>query len=175
MASKSTPTQYGTVAVTIHWLAAALIIWLLVSGKIMSNAVDEAFIRTILQFHAPAGILVLLLTFFRIFWWWKKDTKPSAIGNDPKWQKLLAKIIHYAFYFAIIIMGGSGIGLIRLAGGPSVIFGEGSLPAFHELQPHFMHHNVSKILFIMLILHAGAALFHQFIKKDGLIGRMWYK
>ncbi len=38
--------------------------------------------------------------------------------------------------------------------------------AFHELS--------WKILLILIILHVGAALYHQFIRKDNLMGRMWF-
>ncbi|HCR72606.1 MAG TPA: hypothetical protein DIW23_14275 [Anaerolineae bacterium] len=26
----------------------------------------------------------------------------------------------------------------------------------------------------LVVLHTGAALYHQFIRKDNLIGRMWF-
>jgi cytochrome b561 len=38
--------------------------------------------------------------------------------------------------------------------------------AFHELS--------WKILLALIILHVGAALYHQFIRKDNLLGRMWF-
>jgi cytochrome b561 len=38
--------------------------------------------------------------------------------------------------------------------------------AFHELS--------WKILLALIILHVAAALYHQFIRKDNLLGRMWF-
>ena len=38
--------------------------------------------------------------------------------------------------------------------------------AFHELS--------WKLLLALIILHVGAALFHQFWRKDNLLGRMWF-
>jgi cytochrome b561 len=38
--------------------------------------------------------------------------------------------------------------------------------AFHELS--------WKILLALIVLHVGAALFHQFWRRDNLLGRMWY-
>jgi cytochrome b561 len=40
------------------------------------------------------------------------------------------------------------------------------LGAFHELS--------WILLFLLIVLHAGAALYHQFIVKDNLFGRMWF-
>ena len=30
------------------------------------------------------------------------------------------------------------------------------------------------ILLLLVLLHAGAALYHQFLRRDGLLGRMWF-
>ena len=30
------------------------------------------------------------------------------------------------------------------------------------------------LLLFLVVLHILAALYHQFIRRDGLIGRMWY-
>ena len=38
--------------------------------------------------------------------------------------------------------------------------------AFHELS--------WKILLALIILHVAAALYHQFIRRDNLLGRMWF-
>jgi cytochrome b561 len=29
-------------------------------------------------------------------------------------------------------------------------------------------------LLVLVALHFGAAMYHQFIRKDGLLGRMWF-
>jgi cytochrome b561 len=30
------------------------------------------------------------------------------------------------------------------------------------------------LLLLLVVLHAGAALYHQFLRRDGLLGRMWF-
>jgi cytochrome b561 len=30
------------------------------------------------------------------------------------------------------------------------------------------------LLLLLILLHIGAALYHQFLKKDHLLGRMWF-
>ena len=62
MAAKSTMDRYGTVAITIHWVAAALIVALLVSGFRVSGAVDPAAKAVFLRFHAAMGMAILVLT-----------------------------------------------------------------------------------------------------------------
>lgn len=59
--------------------------------------------------------------------------------------------------------GGEGEGGFR--GGVRAV-GAFLFRAFHELS--------WQILLILIILHVGAALYHQFIRKDNLLGRMWF-
>ncbi|MDB0573937.1 cytochrome b/b6 domain-containing protein [Ralstonia solanacearum] len=70
---KSRADRYGTVAISIHWLSAALILALLISGLCAASAIDTAHKVGLLRLHVPAGIAVLLLTLVRIVWWWRFD------------------------------------------------------------------------------------------------------
>jgi cytochrome b561 len=60
MKPKSNPERYGTVAVSIHWLSAVLILSLLGSGFRAANATDAAIKAGFLRFHIPVAILALL-------------------------------------------------------------------------------------------------------------------
>jgi len=66
MAAKSTADQYGTVAVTLHWLSALLIIALIGSGFRADGAEDVVSKTGLLRVHVPLGIAILLLTLGRI-------------------------------------------------------------------------------------------------------------
>jgi cytochrome b561 len=59
--------------------------------------------------------------------------------------------------------GPPGQGFQGRRGGPGGFFG---------LQ--IIHLWVAYVLLVLVIIHILAALFHQFIHQDGLIGRMWY-
>jgi cytochrome b561 len=94
MTAKSTSTTYGSVAVSIHWITALLIIGLLVSGTLAEESADPATKALILSAHAPMGIAVLLLTLGRLAWWWRFDNRPAPLGGDPAWQETIAKLVH---------------------------------------------------------------------------------
>ncbi|MCV0427364.1 MAG: cytochrome b/b6 domain-containing protein, partial [Roseibium sp.] len=74
---KSTSTSYGTVAVSIHWITAILIIALLVSGFRAASLNASALKVNTLTIHVSMGIAVLLLTLLRIAWWFFVDQKPA--------------------------------------------------------------------------------------------------
>ena len=173
---KSSPTQYGSFAVTIHWISAILIIVMLGSGFRAASMTESAAKEAILMLHVPLGLLILLLTLFRLFWWWRVDHKPAPVSGDPAWQSLSAKATLVAFYIVILGMVVSGISTVVLSGAGDNLYGAagGPLPDFSEVLPRVPHGLGARLMLALLVLHASAALYHHFIKKDGLIWRMWF-
>jgi len=173
---KSTPTQYGSVAVTIHWLSAIFILAMLGSGFRAASMTDSTAKEAVLMFHVPLGIVILILTLLRVFWWWRVDQKPRPADGDPAWQTFTAKAIHVLFYVVILGMAASGIGMLALSGAGGVLFGasSGPLQNFSEFLPRVPHGLGARFMLALFALHAGAALYHHFIKRDGLIWRMWF-
>ncbi|MGI9424542.1 MAG: cytochrome b [Hyphomicrobiaceae bacterium] len=176
MSLKSTRTQYGTVAVTIHWTTALLIIAAVGSGFRAANTTDPAAKAEILAAHAPLAIAVVLLTIARIVWWWFADKKPDPVADTPNWQHMSARAVHLLFYVVILGMAASGIGMFVLSGAGPIIFGgaEGQLPDFWDYKPRVPHGIGARFLIALLVFHAGAALYHHFVRRDGLLWRMWY-
>ncbi len=175
MPARSTSDHYGSVAVTIHWLSAILILVLIGSGFRAADMQDTAAKAAILRFHVPIGLTVLLLTLARIAWWLFADKKPGSIAM-PKWQDLSARAVHLLFYIVILGMAASGIGMMVLSGAGAVLFAgaEGPLPDFWDYKPRVPHGLGARLMVAAFVLHTGAALYHHFVKKDGLLKRIWY-
>lgn len=176
MSRKSSPTQYGTVAVAIHWLTALFILILLVSGFRSESTDDPATKVMFLRIHVPIGLAVLLLTLFRIFWWVRVDTKPTPVLMSP-WQRRLSSVAHILLYAAVLGLSTSGIGTMVLSGAGAVIFAGrdvSTLPDFWDYLPRTPHAIVARALVGLLVLHIAAALYHHLVKKDGLMRRMWF-
>lgn len=172
---KSGPGRYGTVPVLIHWITALLIVMLLASGWQADEADDPATKAAFLRFHIPVAILVLLLTAFRIVWWWRFDRKPPPPEGEPAWRAGAARLVHLGFYLVIALMLASGIGLMILSGAAPAVFGSGAaLPDFSDYPPRGAHGLGASLLFVLLLFHAGAALFHHFVLRDGMLRRMWF-
>lgn len=173
---RSTSEKYGSVAVTIHWLSAFLILVLLGTGFRAAATTDTLSKEAILTIHASLGITILILTVTRLVWWALADRKPVALASSPAWQNLLAKFVHGLFYIVIFGMAASGIGMLVLSGAGAVLFGGATAPLadFSDYAPRIPHGIGARVLLLLLAFHIGGALFHQFIKKDGSIARMWY-
>ena len=176
MALKSTHTKYGTVAVSIHWLSALAIIAMLGSGFRATSLSDSAAKASTLTMHVTLGSLVLILTLARLAWWFWADKKPLPPIGDPAWQAMGAKAVHVLFYIVILGMAASGIGMIALSGAADILFGGAAhpLPNFWDFLPRVPHGLGARLMIALFVLHVGAALFHHFVKKDGLIRRMWF-
>ena len=176
MQLKSTRERYGAVVVSLHWLSALLILLLIMSGFRAASATDAAAKAAILRFHVPLAIAVLALTVLRIGWWWSVDRKPDPLPGSPLWQERAARAVHLLFYGLILAMIASGIGLMVLSGAAPIIFGGGSagLPDFWTYPPRLPHGVGARLLLALVVLHAGAALYHQFVCRDHLLRRMWF-
>ncbi|MBR0755316.1 cytochrome b [Bradyrhizobium jicamae] len=176
MGLKSSSERYGTMIVAMHWLTALLMIGLFATGFRAANTADPAAKAAILRIHVPIAVAVITLTLLRIGWWWGVDRKPGPIAGSPRWQEHTARAIHILFYVFIIGMTASGIGMIALSGAAPIIFGgEGALlPDFWKYPPRVPHGFGARLLLAFIALHASAALYHQFIRRDHLLRRMWF-
>lgn len=175
MQLKSTASRYGAVLVSIHWLSALLIVILIASGFRAAGTVDPAAKAAILRLHVPIAIVTLVLTIARIGWWWGFDRKPAPVAGAPRWQELAARAVHVLFYILILGMIASGIGMLALSGAAPTIFGgAGALPDFWTYPPRLPHGIGARVFLALLVLHVGAALYHHFIRRDGLLWRMWF-
>ena len=171
---KSSPDRYGRVAIAIHWISALLIIGLMIAGFRAAGLTDPAAKVPLLQVHAPIGAAVLVLTLARLLWWLVADTKPADPAGVPHLQARAAKAVHVLLYVAILGLAGSGIAMMVLSGAGDILFGTapGPLPDFWAFAPRYGHRVMAALIVVLLGLHVGAALYHQFIRKDRLFSRM---
>jgi len=173
---KSTDNRFGIIPVAIHWVTAVLIIGLMISGYSAARMTDPVSKADILGLHAPIGTFIAILTLTRIAWWIFWDKKPAPVSGMPIMQERGARVVHLLLYTAIILSTASGIAMFLLSGAGPIIAGwvDDPLPDFTKLPPKLGHIIGAWSIGILFIFHAGAALYHQFIQKDGLLKRMWF-
>jgi cytochrome b561 len=65
---------------------------------------------------------------------------------------------------------------MALSGAAPMIFGgEGALlPDFWKFPPRVPHGFGARLLLALVVFHAGAALYHQFVRRDRVLRRMWF-
>jgi cytochrome b561 len=171
MSLKSTTDRYGSVAIAMHWTSAALIIAALAGGLVMANTVDPAVKEMILPIHATLGSLALLLTLARIGWRIWGDRRPRSV-DMPVAQEWAARVVHVLLYLAVLVLGASGIATLLLSGAIPALLSGAPLPDVSELPPRLVHGLMGRLLLVLLAAHIGAAVYHQFIRRDRLMARM---
>lgn len=168
-------TQYSKRMVIVHWLTLVLLIAAWYLGDDLAEATDESK-ATLAGYivHLAVGGIVLLLTLFR-FYYRRKDGIPAPVG-DTTIDKL-TKGVHYLLYVVLLVLPVSGILIIlnSKAGAALLAFDANMLPkehGFKDVFSHEVHEQLVNVLIVLVVLHILGAIYHQFIKKDGLMSRM---
>ena len=161
----------------LHWLIAFLIIAaLMMSALVMPHIPsDSPEMIASLRRHMSTGLLVFFLTLLR-FIMRRNSKRPPALSSGMVWADRLARMAHRLFDVMVLTMIASGIGMAWRGGLFPVVFnGIGHLPADLDALPwHTIHRYAAIVLFLLLLLHLGGALFHQVILRDRLLSRMGF-
>ncbi len=170
--------KYNNTQVTLHWLTAALVLFMLFMGTFMlKETANSDPIKLIgLKGHMIFGGIILLLTILRIIWR-RASTQPAHAETGNPFMDKLGIVAHYALNILTLLAVLSGIGIAVKAGLPDIVFnGQGVLPdSFDELPPRIAHGVIVKLLAALIALHVIAGLYHQFVLKDGLFSRISFK
>lgn len=174
--SEITPKRYHPAHVTIHWLMALLVVMMLGIGKFAMPGVSPQDPQKVmmLQSHTFIGGAIAVLLIIRVvLLFTTKRPAPADAGNAIlNW---VGKAVHILLYVLLIGMAVSGLGLFQMANLPAVFSGTQPYPPnFFDYLPRGGHGLFSWLLLALVALHVGAALFHQFIRKDNLLTRMWF-
>ncbi|HSB02434.1 MAG TPA: cytochrome b/b6 domain-containing protein [Anaerolineales bacterium] len=127
--------------------------------------------------HMIAGIAILLLLVVRLFIrWTTKHPDWASAGN--KFFDWVGNLTHWGLYVLTFAMAITGIILASQRGQLARVLGIGTFTTggFRRggFSLGFLHGGVWTLLLLLVLLHIGAALYHQFILKDNLMGRMWF-
>jgi cytochrome b561 len=128
--------------------------------------------------HMIFGLSVLVLLIVRlIVRWTTKHPEWASAGN--KFFDWVGGLTHFGLYLFTFGMTITGIILANQRGQLARTFGIGSTPTRGSFQRGafslgMFHGGIWILLLLLIALHVGAALYHQFILKDHLLGRMWF-
>jgi cytochrome b561 len=128
--------------------------------------------------HMIVGIAVLVLLIIRLFVRWRtKHPEWASAGN--KFFDWVGNLTHLGLYVLTFAMVITGIILADQRGVLARTFGIGSTPTPGSFRRGgfslgLLHGGIWTLLILLIALHVGAALYHQFILKDNLLGRMWF-
>jgi cytochrome b561 len=168
--------RYNRLAILFHWVMAALIFYAAAAILIADDLPRGAFRDLIKTSHNSIGAVVVALLALRILWRLVSTTPalPSAMTAQ---QQRLAKLAHLGLYalMAAVPLLGMAAHFLRGRGLEFGFFSIASpLAANRALSRSIkeVHELAAYALLGLVAFHIAAALWHQFIKRDGLMGRM---
>lgn len=176
MTPRDTLHTYGWVTQLFHWAIFALFVALFVVAEIMIDMPDAPDKFKLYGLHKALGVTVLFLVFARISW---RMANPTPKDLDaPKHEKALARTVHYLLYGVMLVMPISGIIMSQSGGHPISWFGLWQVPVIFPKDKEMLeamkslHAVVSWGILGLVAAHAGAALYHHFIRRDNTLKRM---
>ena len=173
--SRALASRYQPALVALHWLLALMIIGLLCLGFFVLADMPNTDPKKldILVWHMSGGMFVLVLMILRLIirrW----SARPATAATGSPLLDRLASIAHHSLYVIVFLMIASGWTTGWLISGAFQPNGE-PLPKTFDVLPTFQVHAVlATLLTILIAAHIAAALYHQFVLKDGLFRRMWF-
>ncbi len=179
-------TRYTTVAIVIHWLIAAAIIFQIILGWRMGDGPKGPTTYALFQLHKSIGITILLLSLTRLVW--RLFNKPPAppIGQ-PAWERTASHVVHWGFYAIMIGLPLTGWIMVSASRVPIPTLLYGTIPWPHlPLLPELAagakqawrefgdigHGVLVKLTYLLLLLHLGAVAKHQILDRDEVFGHM---
>jgi len=166
--------RYDRIAAAIHWLTAALVV-LIIGLALFGEPVGDWLGFSAIGLHKSLGMTVFALTLARILWR-VTHRAPPLPARTPRWQRASAHGVH-GFIYALLL-GLPVSGYIFGSGGPYPMRWFGiDIPKAPIAKPvadlvHSLHEIGGFAMIGLLVAHVGAACWHQWVQRDGLILRM---
>ena len=176
MNDKQMPIRYGRLSIGLHWLMVLLIAAVYATIELKGNFAKGSEPRELLkQWHFMLGLSVFMLVWLRLLARWLRPA-PLAIASAA-WEQRLAKLAHLALYGLMIGLPLLGWLTLSAAGKPIPFFGL-ELPALLSPDKGLagdikeIHETVAVFGYWLIGLHAAAALFHHYVRRDDVLRRM---
>ncbi|SOH92534.1 cytochrome b561 [Monaibacterium marinum] len=178
--------SYPTARKALHWIIAILVLAMLPMGLIFTDfdnksaiegALGEGSFDLVYGIHKSTGFLILGLMLLRTVMAFFQPKPPYEVPLT-KVEKAGSGAVHgllYLLLIAVPVLGWIGVSAYRA---PLPFYGLFEMPPIVAQDREFSHtalgaHGIAaKVVMALLVAHIGAALFHGFVKKDGLLRRM---
>lgn len=154
--------SHGFVTRTIHWLSGGLIAYGYFKGL---DSVRQLADPQLFWFEVTFALVLGGLFLLRLVWTKGVAGSTRLPAGAPKWEHAASRAVHWGLYAAVfgIVLSGLGIAFgyaSPLLGGAFV----GAMVGLHEF--------ALAVLPILLVTHIAGALWHKFVRRDGVLESM---
>jgi cytochrome b561 len=171
-------SRYSHTNQALHWVTAACMFAILPLAWVMVNAKEGApFSAALFNWHKTLGVVVLLITAYRITWRFF-DPPPPYPPQVAAWDRLLAHTVYWLFFAVMIFMpvtgfltsayGTHGLKLFNWISTPQPVAPDKGLSQFFGS----LHVWGQWAVYALIALHLAGVVMHAIWGKDGVLGRM---
>ena len=172
--SSSTAGRYPALARAFHWLSVVFLVlaWVAVEFE------DTLGKSSAMLLHKSLGLSLFFLVAARLIYRATYKAPPLTMPMSEL-KKKGAHAVHALLYLLLLAQPLTGILMTWYGGRDLPFFGLFSIASPVAKNPELskwfyeLHHDIVFPLLVALsVLHIGFALYHHYVKKDGLIDRM---
>lgn len=176
---KNTETNYGIIAISLHWLVALVVFEQLALGLWMVELTYyDPWYRTAPSLHKSIGVLLFIVLVVRLGWRYH-NPHPSAVPGVGEFAQRLAVSAHRLLYALLFLVMLSGYFISTADGRAIEVFKLFSVPALWSGIPNQediageVHFVLAMLLVTLVAIHIIAALKHHYIDRDATLKRMF--
>lgn len=172
-------TRYRPVTIALHWLMLVLIVaaYALILSRTEFERGSDAR-NLVKMLHFSVGVTIFALVWLRLIARLGSAPAPAVTPAPPRWQQRAGRAAHVALYGLMIGLPIGGMLTLSFEGhaipyfglfefGPFVAENEELAETFEEL-----HELGGKVGYFLIGLHAAAALYHHYVRRDDTLKRM---
>ena len=170
--------RYDAVAIAFHWLMFVLVAVAYAAIELRGFTDKGTTARMVaMEFHKWSGALVLALIVPRLIW--RAVRGAPAPEAYPRLGQLAGAVVHGLLYLFLVAQPVLGILMMNAAGRELMLPGTGiGLPPLIAPDAGLkdllgeIHEIIGKAFYLVIGLHAMAALFHHYMLGDNTMRRM---
>jgi len=178
MGIKNTDTRYGSLVITLHWLMLGVLALVYACMELRGWATKGSDLYNNMKaLHFSLGLCVIGLVVLRLVVRLAAGRAPAVRPPMPRWQDVLARLMHYALYAFMLATPILGWLTLSAGGKPIPLFGL-EMPALVGAdkaladQVKALHETLATVGYFLVGLHAAAALAHHYLLRDNTLVRM---
>jgi cytochrome b561 len=170
--------RFDQISIALHWLTVLFIVAQFTTAWLREAVGHQTSLAAVvLEIHRTTGMLTWIAALARLVWRHNFAYLPPFPPSMPKLQQWIAKANEYGLYVLLFVQPITGLGNVVFHGRPFELF-IWEVPALMQPNPAIRsllveaHEFGAKALLALIGLHAGAALFHRLVLRDGVLQRM---
>jgi cytochrome b561 len=168
---------FDTVTITLHWITLLLVLAMLGTGLLYGRMEHQSRAPSLLWAHRSLGVIIWMTTVVRLLWRLKWARLPEFPTSLTRLHRFAVRSSEYGLYLLLLTQPVTGLAQTISREAP---FGLLAWTVPSIVSKHFgyvvlfyaIHKFGAWCLIGLVSLHASAALFHHFIRRDDVLETM---